>query len=824
MSSSHDLYAAAVDAYKESNYPEAEQLCREVLQSEPRRVEAWNLLGALYRVAQRWEEARRCFREALKGEPENAALHNNLGEMYRLEGEREEAESHFRKALAIEPNYAAAHNNLGLALQGLDRLEEAEECLRKAVALKPDYATAHCNLGILLSETDRPEEAAETLERALEIEPNYAPAYNALGAVRQNQGDFEAAISSYEEAIRLNPRFARAHANLGKTYEQIGKPKEAAAQFAKAIEADAAYLPAYCRLGRLHRKEENLAVAERIMERALEVDQNHVDALLELGIVLREQSRYSDALRVLFRAAKLDNRSARIQVQLAGLFEDLERNDEALKAYRRALKLNPDLSDALVNTMNIKAAICQWEDWTSERDRIAELTREQLEKGAVTSVAPFCPACFQLPAEMQLAVHRRWSEKRCEEVAAIRSEVQRGREEERGSGAEVQGDANAPRIEEGESNGSKKRRIRLAYLSHDFRNHPIAHQIRGIFALHSRDDFEVFAYSFGPDDDSVYRRDIERDSEQFIDIESCSLRQCVERILKDDIDILVDHMGYTKNSRPKVLAAHPARIQVSHIYPGSMGAGMIDYQITDRMITPPGKENLFHENLVTLPHSLFVCDDEQPISPKRFQRAECGLPEDGFVFCCFTGGFKIEPRIFGTWMRILKAVPGSVLWLYKSSSEAEENLKREALSRGVEEGRLIFATNLPKPEHLARHCLADLFLDTLDYNAGTTACDALWAGLPLISCPGESHASRLGASLLNAIGFNELIMPDLETYEQTAIRLAENPKELAAVKSKLEENRTTWPLFNTARWVRYWEKALRAMWERYERGDKPRAN
>ena len=485
------------------------------------------------------------------------------------------------------------------------------------------------------------------------------------------------------------------------------------------------------------------------------------------------------------------------------------------------MNLNPDLSDAIVNTMNINAAICQWDNWESERGRIAELTHEQLERGAVTSVAPFCPACFALPAEMQLAVHRRWSEKRCEEVATIRSEVQRERAAEGGRGGEARGDAGAPAIEESGTNGAKKRRIRLAYISNDFRNHPIAHQIRGIFALHSRDDFEVFTYSFGPDDGSVYRREIERDSEHFIDIEPFTFRQCVERILVDDIDILVDHMGYTKNSRPKVLAAHPARIQISHIYPGSMGAGMIDYQITDRMITPPGKENLFHENLVTLPHSVFVCDDEQPISQRDFQRAELGLPEEGFLYCCFNGGFKIDPRIFDTWMRILTAVQGSVLWLYKSSSEAEENLRREALSRGVEESRLIFATNLPKPEHLARLRVADLFLDTLDYNAGTTACDALWAGLPLISCPGESHASRLGASLLNAIGLSELIMPDLETYEQTAIRLAENPKELAAVKRKLEENRTAWPLFDTKRWVRNWEKALRMMWERYEAGEEP---
>ncbi len=295
-----------------------------------------------------------------------------------------------------------------------------------------------------------------------------------------------------------------------------------------------------------------------------------------------------------------------------------------------------------------------------------------------------------------------------------------------------------------------------------------------------------------------------------------------EAISRDGIDILMDLNGYAAGCRPKIVALRPAPLQISLLgYPGTMGAEFIDYLVADRIVNPPEMETSYSENLVLMPHCYQINDHEQQISERRFTRAECGLPEEGFVYCCFNSNYKIEPEIFDIWMRILKEVPQSVLWLYEGNPAAPENLRKEAAVRGIPGERLVFAQSLPKPEHLARHRLADLFLDTLICNAHTTASDALWAGLPVITCPGQTFESRVAASLLTAIGLPELIMPDLEAYEKTAIRLAKHPEVLQKLEEKLAINRLTTPLFDTPRWTRNWEKALKMIWERYERGEEP---
>jgi protein O-GlcNAc transferase len=367
-------------------------------------------------------------------------------------------------------------------------------------------------------------------------------------------------------------------------------------------------------------------------------------------------------------------------------------------------------------------------------------------------------------------------------------------------------------------------RLRIGYLSNDFRNHATSHLMKSLFSLHDRANFEIFAYSFGADDNSEYRRYISASCEHFQDIINLSIEESARQIFNDGIHILIDLKGYTAGSRNGILALRPAPIQVNYIgFPGTMGADLIDYIIGDATVTPPEFVDSFSEKLVTLPHSYFVNDHQQVISSTPITRSQYNLPESAFVFCCFNNNYKIDPLIFDVWMRILANVPGSVLWLLVRFPVVEDNLRREAQARGISSDRLIFAEYHEKPEHLARHQLADLFLDTLYYNAHTTASDALWAGLPVITCPGKTFASRVAASLLTAVGLPELITNNLEQYEELAIHLAHSPAELSQLKQKLAANRTTYPLFDTPRFTRNLEQAYRAMWETYAAGKLPQA-
>jgi predicted O-linked N-acetylglucosamine transferase (SPINDLY family) len=376
-------------------------------------------------------------------------------------------------------------------------------------------------------------------------------------------------------------------------------------------------------------------------------------------------------------------------------------------------------------------------------------------------------------------------------------------------------------------------KIRVGYLSADFRHHAVALLIAGLIEHHDRRSFEVIGYSYGADDQSELRSRFEHGFDRFVDVRQIPNRQAAERIHDDAVDILVDLTGYTSSARTEVLAHRPAPIQVNYLgYPGTMGADFIDYIIVDRFVVPMDQQIFFSERLVHLPDCYQCNDDKRAIAARTPSRGECGLPEKGFVFCSFNSSFKIAPAFFDIWMRLLRAVPDSVLWLLDPWQKgaplaARANLTREAAARGIEPQRLIFAPFLSGLEghqkHLARHRNADLFLDTLPYSAHTTASDALWAGLPLLTCAGNSFAGRVAGSLLRAVGLEELVTNSLEEYEALALRLAREPALLTGFRKRLARNRESYPLFNTKRFARNLEAAYRQMWEGWRAGLAPAA-
>ena len=368
----------------------------------------------------------------------------------------------------------------------------------------------------------------------------------------------------------------------------------------------------------------------------------------------------------------------------------------------------------------------------------------------------------------------------------------------------------------------RKNKIRIGYYSADFHNHATSYLMAELFERHDKTKFELIAFSFGPDEKDEMRHRISNAFNQFIDVRFKSDRDIALMSREMGIDIAVDLKGFTENARTDIFSHRAAPIQVNYIgYPGTMAAEYIDYIIADQMIIPTESRKYYYEKVVYLPNSYQVNDRKRIIADKAFTREELGLPKKGFVFCCFNNNFKITPHTFDGWIRILKAVEGSVLWLLEDNTTARINLLKEAKKRGLNPIRLVFAKRMKLPEHLARHCAADLFIDTLPYTAHTTTSDALWAGLPVLTCTGESFASRVAASLLNAIELPELIATTQEQYESIAIELANNPEKLKAIKDKLESNKLTTALFDTPRFTKHIESAYMKMYERYQNDLRP---
>jgi predicted O-linked N-acetylglucosamine transferase (SPINDLY family) len=367
-------------------------------------------------------------------------------------------------------------------------------------------------------------------------------------------------------------------------------------------------------------------------------------------------------------------------------------------------------------------------------------------------------------------------------------------------------------------------RIRLGYLSGDFHQHATAQLMAGLFEHHDRDRFEVLAYSYGPDDRSPMRARLASAFDRFIDIHALSHREAARLIHADKVDILVDLKGYTHHARPAISAHRPAPVQVNYLgYPATMGADFIDYIIVDPFVVPSSQQPFFSERLVYLPGSYQVNDRRREVAKARTSRQDCGLPSEGLVLCSFNNSYKISPVFFDIWMRLLRLVPGSILWLLEPNELVKHNLRSEARKRGVDSGRLIFAPVLSSAEHLGRHRHADLFLDTLPCNAHTTASDALWAGLPVLTCCGSTFAGRVAGSLLMAIGMPELVTGSLEEYERLALALARDPQRLIALRKKLESNRDAGALFDLPKLTENLETAYARMWQTWLSGQTPAA-
>ena len=545
-----------------------------------------------------------------------------------------------------------------------------------------------------------------------------------------------------------------------------------------------------------HHARGELEQAEEYFREAVRQTPSDVSAWTRLAATIVSQEKYASAVPVLQEVIELQPELAEAHQDLGLCYARLKDNAAAIRHYRRAIELKPDLAAAHANLVNAYLDCCDWD----AVDRWCDDFRAYRETHAANEWAqrlePFC-ALMLFPGALarELAIARAAAIERSLDAAGALPPL-------------------PPR--------NRGRKIRVGYVSSDFHAHATAQLTFSLYETHDRARFEIYAYSMGPDDGSVYRRQIERTCDRFVDVRYLSADRAARRIRDDGIDILIDMKGYTANSRPQIFARRPAPVQASYLgYPGTTGASCIDYFISDRVATPPEHEDEFTEHIVYLPDCYQVNDSRQAIASGALSRADFGLPERGFVYCSFNMLRKIDRTVFAAWMEILRSVPGSVLWLMREDPRAEANLRAAARGANVDPGRLVFAERVDKPAHLARHRLADLFLDTCAYNAHTTASDALWAGLPLLTFPGKTFARRVAASVLTAGGLPELIARDIADYRNLAVRLAQEGGLLAGLKDRLLRNRESCALFDTRRYVRHLEEAYRHMIEIHESGFAP---
>ena len=695
----------------------------------------------------------------------------------------EQAENYFKLALDLAPDRLSVLTNLSATLIKLDKLYEAKAITSKTLELYPFDVSSLLNHGILLEKLADLQSALLAYEKAITISPQYAEAYNNRGSLLKELKDLNIALSNLNYAIALKDNLYEAYTNRGIILRELKLLEEALESHDKAIEIKSDYAEAYSNRGHVLDDLNELNEALISFNKAIEFKTNFAEAYLNRGAILKKLRRLDEALLSYDQAIGFKQNLSEAHLDRGNVLRELMRLDEALISFEQAINIDPNISFGYGLLLSTKMQLCEWANFDSNLNNLIY---------RINRFEKVCPSFISLALTDSPSIQRKASE--------------------------IWGKTNHPFA------GSigpiqkylRKDKIRIAYYSPDFRIHPVAQWVAELFELHDKTKFELIGFYFGPITSDKYHNRISTAFDQFIEASDMSDFDIANLSRKMEIDIAIDLAGFTSNSRTGIFAYRAAPIQVNYIgYPATMGVEYMDYMIADKLLIPENSQQYYSEKIVYLPFSFKPTDTKLKISNKMFSKAEFSLPENSFVFCCFNNSYKILPTTFDSWMRILKKVEHSVLWLAEVNTTAKSNLLKETRIRGVNPDRIIFCSRMDDlSDHLARIKLADLFLDTFTYNAHTTAGDALWAGLPLLTCMGKSFASRVAASFLNAIELPELITHTHTEYEALAIDLATDPAKLRLIKDKLQLNIKTTPLFDMLRFTKNIESAYRLIYER----------
>lgn len=687
---------------------------------------------------------------------------------------------------------------LNAALQNLQagRLAEAERALHQVLALTPDDPDAVHLLGLVaLQKRDLPE-AERLLTRATQLDRRQPAAWNNLGVALREQGKLSEAVTAYRKALGVAPDFTDALSNLGGTLNRLGQTTDAIPALRKAIVREPNHAEALNNLGAALLRQGAAGEAEALLKRALAVAPRLAEAWNNLGNALSEMERNEEAVAAYEAAIKARPRYAEAVANLGIALHGLNRTEQAIEALRRAVELRPGYELAEAYLLHLLQIVCDWDGMTALAPRVDTAIEAASREGRRPSELPFANVGRRDDPANNLAVARGWAEELARLHPPLFQHPTTGRHKE-----------GAPLV--------------LGYVSSDLGEHAVGHLMRGQFRNHDRSRFRVHLYTKLLKG-SPHRDQVIRDCDKHADIDQMDPADAARLIHDDGVDILIHLNGWTKHHSLAVCARRPAPIQAEHVgFPGTTGATFMDYNIVDPVVAPPGHEAFYPEKLVHLPHCYQPNDNRQVIADRVLTRADCGLPTDGVVFASFNQSFKFDPLMYGLWMRLLAAVPGSVLWLLTYEGTSEANLKRAAVAQGVDPQRLIFAPKMPKAEHLRRIQLADLCLDTRIYTGHTTTSDVLWTGVPVVALRGKHFASLVSASGLTNMGMADLITGTLEDYEALALRLARDADARRDLRARIAANRPNAPLFDTPRFVRNLERVYERMWALYCAGEPP---
>lgn len=742
------------------------------------------------------ERSKAICRAILRDDADNADVLMLRGVIELESGRPLEAVESFRHSIRVQPRKPVAHALLGDALLAVKLPSVALESYARALELQPDLAPAYVGRGTAEFELKRPLEALASFDRALQLQANQPGVLLARGNCLHALKRFELAVENFDQAIAVNPSYADAYHNRGAALTALERAEHALSSFDTALAIDPAFGEAWISRGTallaLHRPAEALDS----FEHAQELRGDSAAALCGRGNSLAALQRTPEALASYDLALSLDpdNLDAHFHRGTALLQFDW-RPEEAAHNFAALLRLSPEFE--LAPGFLLHAQQC-CADWTV---RVPQASPARILESVLGGACADSPFSFLAVSDSAAA---QW---RCAHSYTA----------ERFS-------TRAPSATIGALEWLRHDRPRIAYVSADFREHAVSYLLAGLFERHDRQRFETIAISLRPESPDAFGQRVKNAFDRFIDVSGKTDEQVVALMREMQIDIAVDLVGLTEGLRPRIFAWRAAPIQVSYLgFPGTTGLPCMDYIVADEFVIPREQSAHYSEKIVYMPACFQASDDRRPVGGGVLSRADVGLPQTGFVFCCFNNTYKINSAMYDIWMRLLCGTPHSVLWLLGVNETTRENLRREAAARGVDPLRLVFAGRMPYAEHLHRLSFADLFLDTLPFNAGATANDLLWAGVPVITCAGEAFAARMAGSILRAAGLPELITHDRAHYEALAQRLALQPDSLRELKERLQGNRLTQPLFDTDRFCRHLESAFEEMLRRHELGEAPQS-
>ncbi len=617
------------------------------------------------------------------------------------------------------------------------------------------------------------------------------------GLARHEQNDIDGALLNYKKALTHNPKFAEAYNAIGVALRDLNDIESALDSYLMAITLKPDHVGSHFNSGDILLSQGRYAEAAKYFQKTINLDPEHVEAYNRLGQALHKLCLFQPAVRAYEAALKIDPACGGVYHNLGLSLVMLGRRPDAVAPLEKAVAYMPDALMTLSYLVSNKMYLCDWDNIEVLSQQIVDAVMEK--KGAsdpfIFQSLPTAPGNLEqfMCATSCAALNSNYK------IHVLHNTVKTF------SHQHLSGN-----------------RIRVGYVSMDFRPHPMAFLMTEVLEKHDREFIEVYAYSYGPPDNSPERQRFIEAADHFIDIQNMTDIEAAQRIHEDGIDILIDRKGHTYGARLDIFEHRPAPIQVNYLaFGGTMGADFIDYAVVDAFVVPPDQQPFYTERLVYLPDT-YQPNSFRPVSDNTPPRADCGLPERAFVFCGFNQTYKITRQIFDVWMRILHRTPESVLWLLKPDETTASNLRREASIRGIDPGRLVFAAKAPQAEHLARHRNAGLFLDTLVVNALTTTSDSLFMGVPVLTCPGKTFVARGAGSILRALEMPELIVDNIEEYEELAVAIATNPERLRALRDKIEKKKKTAPLFNSTRYTRHLDAAYREMWRLHQAGEGPK--